>query len=41
MGRLAEPEEIAAMVVFGASDRASYLTGAVITMDGASAPIVI
>ena len=41
MGRLAEPEEIAAVVVFGASDCASYLTGAVITMDGASAPIVI
>jgi NAD(P)-dependent dehydrogenase (short-subunit alcohol dehydrogenase family) len=41
MGRLAEPEEIANMVVFAASDRGAFLTGANITMDGVSAPTVI
>jgi NAD(P)-dependent dehydrogenase (short-subunit alcohol dehydrogenase family) len=41
LGRLAEAEEIAAMAVFAASPRASYLTGTIITMDGASSPVVI
>ena len=41
MGRLAEPEEIADVVVFAASDRGRFLTGANIAMDGASQPVVI
>jgi NAD(P)-dependent dehydrogenase (short-subunit alcohol dehydrogenase family) len=41
LGRLAEPEEIAAVTVFAASARASYLAGVIITMDGASSPIVV
>jgi len=41
LGRLAEPEEIAAVTVFAASARASYLTGVIITMDGASSPFVV
>jgi NAD(P)-dependent dehydrogenase (short-subunit alcohol dehydrogenase family) len=34
MGRAAAPEEIAETIVFLASDRASYLNGAVIPVDG-------
>jgi NAD(P)-dependent dehydrogenase (short-subunit alcohol dehydrogenase family) len=41
IGRLSEPEEIAALAVFCASARASYRTGVVIAMDGATSPIVI
>jgi NAD(P)-dependent dehydrogenase (short-subunit alcohol dehydrogenase family) len=41
LGRLAEPDEIAAVVLFLASDRASYVTGAVVAMDGAAVPIVV
>jgi NAD(P)-dependent dehydrogenase (short-subunit alcohol dehydrogenase family) len=41
MGRLADPDEIARVVLFLASGQASYVTGVSITMDGAAAPIVV
>ena len=41
LGRIAEPREIADAVLFLASNRASYITGAVLAMDGASAPTVV
>jgi len=41
LGRIAQPEDIADMVVFLASKRAGYVSGAVITLDGAATPIVV
>jgi len=41
MGRPAEPEEIADIVVFAASERGRYLTGANISTDGAASHVVI
>ena len=38
---MAEPEEIAATVVYLASDKTSYITGTTITMDGAANPGVL
>ena len=34
IGRAAEPDEIAAFVAFLASDKASYITGATLAVDG-------
>jgi 3-oxoacyl-[acyl-carrier protein] reductase len=41
LGRLAEPEEIAAVVVFLCSDRSSYVTGAAWSADGGTVPIIV
>ena len=41
LGRLAEPDEIAAVIVFLLSDRAGYVTGAAWSADGGTVPIII
>jgi NAD(P)-dependent dehydrogenase (short-subunit alcohol dehydrogenase family) len=41
LGRYARPEEIADTALFLASARASYVTGALVTMDGALTPMVV
>jgi 3-oxoacyl-[acyl-carrier protein] reductase len=41
LGRLAEPEEIAAVVVFLCSQQASYVTGAAWSADGGTVPIIV
>jgi 3-oxoacyl-[acyl-carrier protein] reductase len=41
LGRLAQPEEIAAVIVFLLSARASYVTGAAWSADGGTVPIII
>jgi 3-oxoacyl-[acyl-carrier protein] reductase len=41
LGRLAEPDEIAAVIVFLCSERASYVTGAAWSADGGTVPIIL
>jgi 3-oxoacyl-[acyl-carrier protein] reductase len=41
LGRLGEPEEVAAVVAFLCSERASNVTGAAWSVDGGSVPIIL
>jgi len=39
MGRLGTPEEVAQVALFLASERASYVTGAIVPMDGGAGAV--
>jgi NAD(P)-dependent dehydrogenase (short-subunit alcohol dehydrogenase family) len=41
LGRICEPEEVARVVLFLASPQSSYVSGAVLTVDGALTPMVV
>ena len=40
LGRMGTPEEVAQVAVFLASDAASYVTGAIVPMDGGANPVI-
>jgi NAD(P)-dependent dehydrogenase (short-subunit alcohol dehydrogenase family) len=40
MNRPASPEEVAEVIAFVASDRAAYITGTEITVDGGTVPTI-
>ena len=40
LGRFAKPEEIASVAVFLASEHASYVTGAIVAMDGGASAVI-
>jgi NAD(P)-dependent dehydrogenase (short-subunit alcohol dehydrogenase family) len=40
LGRYAHPDEVADVAVFLASERASYVTGAIVPMDGGKNPLI-
>ena len=39
MGRMGEPDEVAQVALFLASDAASYVSGAIVPMDGCAASV--
>src|SRR4051794_19512635 len=41
LGRLAEPDEIASVIAFLCSERATYVTGAAWSADGGTVPIIV
>ena len=40
LGRLAQPEDVANLALFLASDKAAYLTGVIVPMDGGANPVI-
>jgi len=41
LGRLATPQDVASLVVFLASPRAGYISGAIVSLDGAARPMIV